>query len=293
MRIGFVHQYDVYRSDLARTQGQLFDTQRRVTTGKRILGLSDDPTGAASAIGLRHVRAANEQYAKNLMSAKAFLGMTESTLGEMATVLNRASELAVAGANGTLDQPAREAMVLEISEIQRRLVTLGNAEGPSQRRLFAGQMTDTIPFVVEDGALTYQGDQNDLTVETSATDTLTINTRLGTALPGIYADLNKLKENLQGGNTGVISGESIPALQEASRHVTFLRGTVGTRLQTVDQGISHLERRMDELSSQLSDVEDVDMSEAILNYKMAETAYQAALQSVSMASRLSLMDFMR
>lgn len=293
MRIGFAHQYDVYRSDLARTQGQLFDSQRRVTTGKKILGLSDDPVGAASAIGIRRLRAAAEQYGKNLNSAEGFLGMTESTLGEMTTLLNRANELAVAGANGALDQSARQGMVQEISEIQKRLVDLGNAEGPGQRKLFAGQMSDTVPFEVENGVLAYRGDNNDLSVEISATETLTINTQLGTALPDIYDDLNQLKAHLESGATGSISGESIPALQQATRQVTLMRSTVGTRLQSVEQGLSHHTRRMDELTSQLSDVEDVDMSEAILNYKMAETAYQAALQSVSMVSQLSLMDFMR
>lgn len=293
MRIGFAHQYDVYRNDLSRTQGQLFDAQRRVTTGKKILSLSDDPVGSASAIGIRKLRSAAEQYGKNLQSAKGFLGMTESTLGEMSTLLNRASELAVAGGNGTLDQSAREAMVRELSEIQRRLVDLGNAEGPGQRKLFAGQASDTKPFEVESGALVYKGDNNDLNAEISATETIAINTHLGTLLPDIYDDLNTLKDQLQSGTTASISSISIPALQDAGRQITLSRSTVGTKLQTVEQGLSHHTRRMDELTSQLSDVEDVDMSEAILDYKMAETAYQAALQSVSTISELSLMDFMR
>lgn len=293
MRIGFAHQYDVYRSDLARTQGHLFDSQRRITTGKKILGLSDDPNGATAAIGLRRLYSAAEQYEKNLTTAKGFLGMTESTLGEMTTLVNRANELAVAGANGTLDQTAREGIVREISEIQRRLVDLGNSEGPGNRRLFAGQLADVKPFNVEDNVLVYRGDTNDMSVEISATETLTITTQLGTALPQLFADLNTLKNHLQSGTTGSISGESIPAMQQATRNLTLMRSTVGTRLQTVEQSTAHHTRRMDELTAQISDVEDVDMSEAILDYKMAETAYQAALQSVSMISRLSLMDFMR
>lgn len=293
MRIGFAHQYDVYRSDLARTQGQLFESQRRITTGKKILGLSDDPNGATASIGLRRLYSAAEQYSKNLTTAKGFLGMTESTLGEMATLVNRANELAVAGANGTLDQTAREGLIREIAEIQRRLVDLGNTEGPGNRRLFAGQLADTKPFNVDGDTLVYSGDANDMTVEISATETMTITTQLGTALPKIFADLNTLKNHLQSGTTGSISGESIPAMQQASRNLTLMRATVGTRLQTVEQSTAHHTRRMDELTAQISDVEDVDMSEAILDYKMAETAYQAALQSVSMISRLSLMDFMR
>jgi flagellar hook-associated protein 3 FlgL len=211
----------------------------------------------------------------------------------MSTLLKRVNELAVSGANAATDQVGREAMVSELTEIQRRLVDLGNATGPNDAHLFSGQMTDTKPFAVASGAVTYNGDGNDLTAEISPTDTIAYNVQLGTLLPTVYGQLEQLKNDLQGGNTGAISGVDIPNVQVAIRSFDQLRGRIGTSIQSATQAIDHNQRRMDDLTSRISDVEDVDMSEAIIQYKTAETAYQAAMQTVSLGSQLTLMDFLR
>lgn len=293
MRISFGHQYDVYRNDLTRTQERYFDAQRQVATGKRAFAVSDDPFAMASALSMRQVRAASEQYSENARTAKAFLSFSEGTLAEMSTIMKRVNELAVSGANGSTDQVGRNAMAAEVTSIQARLVELANSKGPGEQYLFSGQKTDTKPFILQSPALVYQGDTNDLHAEVSASETLTFNTQLGALLPTVYSQLETLKNDLQGGNTGAISGVDIGNVQAAIRSLDHLRGTIGTKIQTADQAMSNHERRMDDLTSRISEIEDADMSDAILQYKAAETAYQAALQTVSMGSQLSLMDFMR
>lgn len=293
MRISFGLQYDSYRSDISRAQGQYFEAQRLVSTGKRIQTVSDDPFGATSAISMRTVRAASNQYATNAQSAKAALSFSESSITEISTLLKRANELAISGANATTDQVGRDTMAAELTEIQRRLVDLGNAKGANEQYLFAGQKTDTQPFLVSNGGLTYQGDGNNLTAEVSPNNSMTYNVQLGTLLTTTYSQLESLKNDLQGGNTGAISGVDLTNVQSAIKSFDQLRGTIGTSIQTADQAIDHHQRRMDDLTSRISDVEDVDMSAAIIQYKTAETAYQAALQSVNMGNQLSLMDFMR
>jgi flagellar hook-associated protein 3 FlgL len=72
-----------------------------------------------------------------------------------------------------------------------------------------------------------------------------------------------------------------------------MRGYVGTRMQTAEQAINHHTRRLDDLTARISQLEDVDIAEAVLEYKTAETAYQAAMQSISVGSQLTLMDFLR
>jgi flagellar hook-associated protein 3 FlgL len=71
------------------------------------------------------------------------------------------------------------------------------------------------------------------------------------------------------------------------------RGRIGARLQTVAEYQANHARRSEGLTEQISDIEDVDLSQAILELKQAETAYQAALQAVGMTQGLSLMDFLR
>ena len=47
------------------------------------------------------------------------------------------------------------------------------------------------------------------------------------------------------------------------------------------------------LRSELGEVEDVDLAEAVMELQLQETAYQAALTAFSYAGQPSLMDFLR
>jgi len=68
---------------------------------------------------------------------------------------------------------------------------------------------------------------------------------------------------------------------------------VGARLRTVDDLTERYIRMSDEFTKHISDVEEVDVDQAIMQYRLAETAYTAALQVASQGFRLSLMDFIR
>ena len=80
MRISFAHQYDVYRSDLLKSQEAYFEAQKRVSSGKRINSVSDDPLGASASVSYRQVRNATAQYVQNADTAKGFLSFTESAI---------------------------------------------------------------------------------------------------------------------------------------------------------------------------------------------------------------------
>jgi flagellar hook-associated protein 3 FlgL len=293
MRVSFRHQFDNYQNDLNRVQSRYFEAQNQVTTGKKINQVGDDPFGAATALNLRGLRSGLEQYRDNLSTAKGQLAITENTMGEMTRLVRRAYELSVAGANTSTSQESRQAMATEVASIQQRLVDLGNTQGPSGQYLFAGQNTSVKPFLQAGSTLTFTGDNNDIRAEVSPSDTLVVNIKAQKLFTDSFNRLESLKNNLNGGNLPALSGVDLPAMQSSEKEINLVRGDVGARLKTIEELSSQHLRRMDELTGQISDVEDVDMSEAILNYKQAETAYQAALQTVSSTSRLSLLDYLR
>lgn len=291
MRISTGYQYGMYQSDISRAQSRYFDAQRIVSTGKRLNTPSDDPQGTSQVLNLGSLKSAAQQYSKNLDTAKGVLGFTESALEEANRLLKRSYELAVAGSNGATSQEGRVAMATEITQIQQRLVELGNTTGPGGQYIFAGQMTDTKPFNLAGATLTYNGDGNNINVETSPNDTMTVNTQGEQLFRNAFDQLESLKNNLQGGNIAGLSGVNIQNLQDAQAQFTNARGVVGTKLKTVEQLKDHTTRRIDDFTVGISQIEEVDMTEAIMQYQLAETAYQAALSTVSQASRLSLVDF--
>lgn len=292
MRISTPYQYGTYSSDVARAQERYVGLQRQVATGKRINVLSDDPLGMASVLSLRSLKDGLAQYEKNLTAAKGQLGLAEASLGESHTLVRRAYELAVSGANGATDPKARLAMVSELNEIQKRLVDLGNTQGANGQYLFGGQITDQKPFTVETTGLVFNGDDFERSVEAAPGEILVASVPARQVVTDAYNAIESLKNHLQGDHNA-ISGVDIPALQASLDDINGLRGVVGARLGSVDQWMSDHARRRDELAVSISEIEEVDITEAIVQYQMAETAYSAALQVASQGFRLSLMDFIQ
>lgn len=293
MRISTSYQYDSYSSQIAASQARYLAAQQQVATGKRIARPSDDPAGVATILSVRSLKATTEQYQRNVQRAKGVLGFTESALGEANTLFRRAYELTLRAANSSTDQTGREAMVAEVSEIQRRLVALGNTQGPSGEYVFAGQANDARPFSVSGSTLAYTGDGGNILVETGPVDTLAINTQGDPMFANAYTELENLKNDLMGGNISSLSGVRIEGIQNTLNAFSQERGVVGSKLRTVEDLTERYTRMSDEFTKHIADVEEVDVDRAIMQYRLAETAYTAALQVASQGFRLSLMDFIR
>ena len=293
MRISTGYQFDKFASQVSTSQARLFEAQRQISTGKRIESASDDPVGTRALLGYKSLRAGIEQYSQNLGMAKGFLSFTEEALGESAAIMRQGYELALRGANSSTDQVGRDAMADEVTQLQRRLADLANTQGASGSYIFGGYKIDAKPYTVSGSTLVYGGDTGAINVEVSANDTLPVNSLMGTQFVSAYQELEDLKSHLMGGDIGGLSGVSIPGLQDEQNAFNLERGRVGIKLRSVEEMIGNHARRAEELTSGISGIEDVDLTEAIVGYKQAETAYQAALQASTLGYGLSLMDFIR
>lgn len=293
MRTSTNYQFDRFSAYIQAANERVAVQQERIATGKRIMRPADDPVGASLALNLRKLRSGVERYNANLAAAKDYLGNSEAALGEAHTLIQKAYELAVRGANSSVDQAGRNASAAEVREIQRRLVEIANSRGNSNQFIFAGQLNDAKPFSVSGNALVYSGDANDVTVEVGPDETMPVNVSGGDLFVDAYAALETLKTNLESGDIGAIGGSDIDAMHDTMDRFMQTRGAVGARLQRVDLLESHNLRRIDELGAKLSEVEDVDVAQAIMDLRAAETAYEAALHVTSRGFATSLMDFLR
>ena len=103
----------------------------------------------------------NEQYRRNITIARSDLEVTESAYEQLGSVLQRAVELAMQGANSTIDASDRRDIALEVSQLLTEAIALGNSS-QAGRYLFAGHQTGTVPFVPDVAAtptvVNYVGD---------------------------------------------------------------------------------------------------------------------------------------
>lgn len=135
-------------------------TQRQLTTGKRILRPGDDPAGAAVGVRLRSQNLRDEQYLRNIEQSRTWLDTTDSVLGDIGDLLGRARELSVQASTGTLGAGDTAQVAEEINAIRNQIISSLNRTVDVDQHMFSGQMTDTVPISVDPttGNATYAGD---------------------------------------------------------------------------------------------------------------------------------------
>lgn len=150
-------------------EAALSKTRERITSGRDLLQAEDDPVRAVRARELEKTLAAGEQFARNTDHAEQRLALEESIIGEVENVLQRVRELAVQAANDSLNPADREIVATELEERYNELLDLANSRDSNGEYLFAGTRTETMPFQLSAGTVTYQGDNEQRRLQLSET----------------------------------------------------------------------------------------------------------------------------
>jgi len=108
---------------------------------------------------------------------------------------------------------------------------------------------------------------------------------------GMFSALYRLRDALLADDSSEITeaGSQINALQ---KQVAAVRGEIGARSQSVSARTDQTQAAVDATKVLLSELEDVDYTEAVTKFQQAQTALQASLQVSSVTLSLSLLDFL-
>jgi len=301
--------------------GRMNNLQNQLSTGMKINKPSDDPVGITFALRYRSELDSNDQYSKNVSSALSMLEYTDTSIGQAGDIMQRARDLLVQGANGTLEQTSLDAVKSEIAQLYNQMVEIGNSQF-NGKQVFNGELTGDKPYPAMgvDGTVDLIADPPLLKAFQVSSDTGSIKYELSAGM--------KLGVNITG-NEVFGDGVSPTATQadiEKSDNVFLLLQRAYDMLGSVDQkGISTLigqvdsrmntmltkraevgakVNRVDIVQNRLADIEinlktvqakteDADMAEVITNMKTEENVYQASLSVGAQLIRPSLVDFLR
>lgn len=165
---------------IARLSEQANAFQEQIATGKKDLRPSQDPVSAARLSSVKEIEADLRRFTDNLGVAKTRLGLADQVLGSVQSILIRANELAIQGANATNSETDRRAIRAEIDQLRESLIGLANTVDDRGQALFGGYVMRESPFVKEkSGAVRYEGDSGQTTV--LASDRLMISTGISGA----------------------------------------------------------------------------------------------------------------
>lgn len=159
MRIStsMLHRLGIER--ILERQDALLRTQQQLSSGRRILTPSDDPSGSARLVDITDAIARTGQLQRNTTAAQVRLESEEGALRSVTDVLHRVRELVVQGNNDTYSDVDRTALVIELRQLQDQLLGIANTRDPQGDALFGGFQTGGEPFVVGPGGVVYLGDQ--------------------------------------------------------------------------------------------------------------------------------------
>jgi flagellar hook-associated protein 3 FlgL len=280
-------------ANLQRTIAKGQKLQDQLSSGKQINRPSDSPTGTVASLQLRGEARAAQQYARNADDGLGWLGTLDNTLASASTLINRARDLTVQGlSSGTNDAQSREALAVEVDNIKASLVGYANTTY-LDRPVFGGTTAGDVAYRA-DG--TYLGDGGKLT-RTVGADTSIPVTASGPKVFGegdtqLFAVLQKISDGIRGGDMDGLA-TSLGSLDGAADLVKSTLSDVGARYNRITQMKQTAQDRVLTVTSQLSDVEDVDLPKAIMEMQLQQTSYQAALAATAKVIQPSLIDFLR
>ena len=108
----------------------------------------------------------------------------------------------------------------------------------------------------------------------------------------LFQSLIDLRDNLRRGDQWAISNISIGEIDEAIDRITDLHTEVGTKVNRVNATKTKIESINLNLKNMLSNVEDIDMVDAIIKMTEWETTYQASLQVGAKLMQTSLLNYL-
>ena len=280
-------------SSLQTGLGRLSRTQEQLSSGRIINRPSDSPTGTNDAMRLRAQMAADTQYSRNAADGLSFLGRTDNTLTTMVDGVRRFRELLVQGAStGAVGPDARQAIAAELTQIRDSLLTLANTQHMG-RPLFGGTTGNATAY---DTAGVFMGDQEKvlrtvgegLTVRVNITGPEAFTSKAGDDLFKVLDDaITRVTADPS------LLGNSMSRLDGVNESMLTALADVGTRYGRVETAVQALMDVGLTNTTALSNVENVDVAEAVVNLQLQEVAYQAALGATARVLQPSLLDFLR
>ena len=285
--------------------------QEQGTTGKAINSLSDDPVGLISIMSCNVKLERNSQYQSVLDSALTWLNQTDTSVYQMNQVIQSAYESTLQAANDELTSEDKGAIAAYIGQLRDQVLAIANGQA-SDKYLFGGYNVDNAPFTVDaDGNILYNGlDLTDatnpaliaagsqsITYEIGTGITLDISITgtelMGTGENNAYTVLDNLYKALSDDASAEELGQYITKLQDCQSHMMSTDTKVGgmvNRLELLQDRYDQEELNYKELKS---NVEDVDIAEAYMNYSMAKTVYSSALQVSTQIIQASILDYLK
>jgi flagellar hook-associated protein 3 FlgL len=328
MRITTGMMTNRYIRNLNKSAKEMNYLNEKVYTGRKFFKGSDDPVSAIKAYKLRREYRSTEIYDGNIRDVESFLTAAESSLMEISNNLETVYTSYLKGITGTMGPEDREIIAKELENLQASILTSLNAKF-EDRYIFGGTSKDELPFTVKDGELYFKGynvnlPANEAVLKELEDEVINIDLGLGITFNGedlnsdtvfdismsglkfmgygekdgiannLYTLIGDIKEQLLREDFSMDNiSPYLEKFEEQKKQVLVRVTDLGSKVNYLNYLKTRNEDNQFNLNKKILDVEHVDPAEAIIDFKMQEYSYNAALAMGNKILQNSFIDFIK
>lgn len=268
--------------------------QDQLSSGRKINRPSDDPVVATRGMFYRSSLIENAQFQRNVDEAQSWMELSDQSLSEANSILQRVRELIIQSGDGGLKEESFQSIAEEITEIKDHLGNVAN-QTVAGRFIFAGTDTKNPPYDYSAGDFVSTNSAS-IELEMNKQIFLPINvngqsvfnfpdngSNIFKVLDGIISDLK----------SGKPANDHLDKLDNQLDNLLAERSTLGARINRIELITDRLQNEEVSVTGLMSKNEDADIAKVITELKMQENVHRAALGAGSRIIQPTLLDFLR
>ncbi len=297
-RIGDYAQNNLATQLLLDAQTRTRETQIQISTGKKATRFRELAADTNRLVSAKDALQRIQKFQTNNQLVGDRLEVMESSTASLVDIATRLRTLLIQrldsaqGVPGIITADAQNLLQLALSDLNVEL---------DGRHLFAGSRTDTSPVVLDPAYSAfgsaddtyYQGDGVQLSARADADIDFTYG--MTADRQGFQELIGALRTTIEGDGSDdqAMLSSALDLLNAALPKITDYRSEIGARHAALDRiNDGHADAEL-YLQRQVSDVEDVDLTEAISRLTRDQAVVESSLATIAQLRQLSLVDFLR
>lgn len=296
--------------NLASANNRMDLIQNRLATGQSITKPSDDPVKIGTILRFKSSISSMEQWKANAGEASAYMDAAEGTLNNMTSMLQRVRELTVQGANGSNSTSDLVQIAKEVDQLTQQFQVMANSQ-VGTKYIFSGTNINKPPMpaytspIPEPPPVPTKWDGNNKAYEFEVGPNISMpvsveGTRLfgitdngdGTQSSSLFNTLHKLSSSLHSGDQE-LTNDALGEIDGQIDNILGLRAELGAKSNRMSTISEQMDNNILSMTKSLSDIQDADMAETIMEFQSVQNVYRAALSVGSQIIQPSLVDFIR
>jgi len=289
-----------FLSDLASINDRMNRAQRDVASGKRVHAASDSPDQVSALLTVRSELSSLQQTQANLNRTGTELSAAEQALQSAVKLFDRVRTLGMTGASGVHTAATRKSIADELGAILERFVGLANTDVDG-RNLFSGDadrqfaysidLSNSPPWSAYQGTTSSRRAIHPTGVPFAVAKTAQEIFDNSDPSKNVFVAIETLRQALLANDESAIQTAMAP-LAGVSEHLNSMLSFYGFAQAQVTEAKDTAAQMVLLRKTQISALEDADITEAIMELQQARFQQEAAYKVQASLPQGSLFDYL-